>query len=92
MTAKTMAGGLDAAWAEAEAALPKGGRLHLQRRAEAEEIEMADGQKWVARQGRAAGAYEAWATDSSKSLGFAYDATPAAALRALAAHLRENAA
>jgi hypothetical protein len=83
---------LDAAWNEAEAALPDGGRLHLQRRAEAEAVLMDDGQTWIARQGRAPGAYEAWATDRTKALGFAYDATPTAALRKLAAHLREPAA
>lgn len=67
---------LDEAWAEAEAALPAGGRLHLQQRANAETIVTDRGQTWVARQGRAAGAYEAWATTSSVSLGFAYADTP----------------
>jgi hypothetical protein len=78
---------LDEAWREAEAALPEGGRLHLQQRAGEETVEMEDGQTWVARQGRPAGAYEAWATNRSVSLGFAYGDSPVAVLRALAARL-----
>jgi hypothetical protein len=78
---------LDEAWREAEAALPEGGRLHLQQRAGEEAVEMEDGQTWVARQGRPAGAYEAWATNRSVSLGFAYGDSPVTVLRALAARL-----
>lgn len=82
---------LDAAWKAAEDALPEGGRLHLQRRAEAETITLDNGRTWVARQGRDPGAYEAWATGQSRSLGFAYAATPAEALQALATKLRDRA-
>ncbi len=67
-------GSLDSAWAEAEAALPEGWMLGV----------LARGRQCLA---------EAWADDESYASGDAgaeaYASTPVAALRALAAKLRE---
>ena len=72
-----LADSLDAAWAEAEAALPEGGRIYGARR-------LYDG-GWEF-------SAEWWTYDARYRAGRATGDTPAAALRALAAKLRERGA
>ena len=74
---------LDAAWAEVETALPDGWHMGEIKNTSYRGVNAAgQSERWLAM---------AWAEDDERTFESAYEDTPAAALRALAARLREAA-